>query len=866
MTDQLRYDGKVALITGAGNGLGRSHALWLGSRGAKVVVNDLGGGTHGDGKSSAAADKVVAEIKALGGDAVANYDSVEDGGRIVQCALDSFGRIDIVINNAGILRDVSFVKMSEQDWDLIYRVHVLGAFRVTHAAWPHLREQQYGRVVMTTSAAGIYGNFGQANYSMAKLGLLGFANTLAVEGRGKNVLVNTIAPVAGSRMTETVLPPELIAALKPEFVTPLVAWLCHENCKDAGGVYEVGAGYIGKLRWQRTLGHNFRGRGFTADDVAAQWQKIGDFTEATHPADVTQALAPILQAVSTPSKGGNEFIDVDAALAADLPAIESSYDERDVSLYALGVGAAQDPLDAKELPLVYELNSKGFHVLPTFGVMPAMKVLLKMAQDGQKMPGLNYGFERILHGEQYTEVRRPLPPKAKLKHKLKIESIYDKGKNAVVVQSLTTTDESGEVLAYNELTSVVRGAGGWGGDRGPTGETNVAPDRAPDAVIEEKTALNQTLLYRLSGDWNPLHADPAFAKAFGFDKPILHGLCFFGYAGRHVIKAFCDNDPRRFKSIKVRFADSVFPGETLVTEMWKESETRIVFRMSVKERGKIVLSNAAVELYTEIPQAKAKVAAPKAVAAAAPAVSNEPVSADVFAAIGKYVENTDGLVAKVGTVYQWKLSAPDSSWVLDLKNGKGSCTPGAIDTADCTLELSDEDFMALCTGRADANKLYFGGKLKVAGNVMASQKLEFLKNIDPKEVAEAMKLRSGGVAPKPARPAQTTQEKKPAKEARSAIVFERLQNAKPASEIDAVLQFKVRTPERNWVVDTRDGLLAVREGEDQNAAAVFVIDDADLVSLASGKASAQDLFQRGKLSVDGDLRLAHKLGFLIQKN
>src|SRR5437870_5476086 len=218
---EIRFDGRVAIVTGAGGGLGKSHALLLASRGAKVVVNDLGGSFTGLGRSSAAADQVVDAIKAAGGDAVASHDSVEDGDKIVKTAIDAFGRLDIVINNAGILRDVSFAKMTQQDWDLVYKVHVLGAFRVTHAAWPYLRDQGYGRIIMTASAAGIYGNFGQANYAMAKLGLVGFANTLAHEGRKRNVLVNTIAPIAGSRLTETVLPKELTGALKPEYVSPL---------------------------------------------------------------------------------------------------------------------------------------------------------------------------------------------------------------------------------------------------------------------------------------------------------------------------------------------------------------------------------------------------------------------------------------------------------------------------------------------------------------------------------------------------------------------------------------------------------------------------------------------------------------------
>ncbi|HEX6386211.1 MAG TPA: SDR family oxidoreductase, partial [Anaerolineae bacterium] len=257
MTEELRFDGRVAIVTGAGGGLGRAYALLLASRGASVVVNDLGGGMHGEGSDTRLADKAVAEIRAAGGTAVANYDSVEDGDGIVQAALDHFGRIDVVINNAGILRDVSFHKMTEEDWQKLYRVHLYGSFKVTHAAWPYLRQQRYGRVIVTTSAAGLYGNFGQANYSAAKLGLYGLANTLAIEGQKRNVHVNTIAPIAGSRLTETVLPPDLVEALKPEYVAPLVAYLCHESCTETGGLFEVGAGWVSRLRWQRSKGAFF---------------------------------------------------------------------------------------------------------------------------------------------------------------------------------------------------------------------------------------------------------------------------------------------------------------------------------------------------------------------------------------------------------------------------------------------------------------------------------------------------------------------------------------------------------------------------------------------------------------------------------
>jgi len=294
MTDTMRFDDRVVVITGAGAGLGRSHALDFARRGAKVVVNDLGGGAHGDGRGSAAADQVVAEIQAAGGEAVANYDSVEEGDAIIRTALDNFDRVDVVVNNAGILRDASFAKMSDEDWDLIYRVHALGTYRVTKAAWPIMLEQGYGRIVNTASAAGIYGNFGQANYSFAKRGIIGFTNTLALEGARKGIRANVIAPVAGSRLTETILPKEVVEALKPELVTPLVVRLCAEHSEETGSLFEVGAGWVAKLRWERSQGALFDPKEeLTAEAIDEAWDRIGDFTDAQHPASAQDTFAPV---------------------------------------------------------------------------------------------------------------------------------------------------------------------------------------------------------------------------------------------------------------------------------------------------------------------------------------------------------------------------------------------------------------------------------------------------------------------------------------------------------------------------------------------------------------------------------------------
>ena len=288
----LRFDDRVVIVTGAGQGLGRSHAVEFARRGAKVVVNDLGGAPSGGGADGSVAQQVVDQIKADGGEAVANTDSVENGDRLVACAMDTYGRVDVVVNNAGILRDASFAKMTDEDWDLIYRVHLLGSMRVTRAAWPYMRTAGYGRIIMTTSVAGIYGNFGQANYSAAKLGLFGLAQTLAIEGASKNILVNTIAPTAGSRLTETVLPKEVTEALKPGYVTPAVVLLCHESSNATGRLFEVGGGWVSETRWEQTQGVFFQ-NDFSADDLLVRWAEATSFENSRHATQISESKSGI---------------------------------------------------------------------------------------------------------------------------------------------------------------------------------------------------------------------------------------------------------------------------------------------------------------------------------------------------------------------------------------------------------------------------------------------------------------------------------------------------------------------------------------------------------------------------------------------
>jgi NAD(P)-dependent dehydrogenase (short-subunit alcohol dehydrogenase family) len=274
----IRFDGKVAIVTGAGGGLGRQHALEFARRGAKVVVNDLGAALDGSGGSSQAAARVVEEIKALGGEAIANGSSVTDDkgvAHMAQQAMDAWGRIDILVANAGILRDKSFSKIEVADFELVVGVHLMGTVKSAKAVWEIMRAQNYGRIVVTTSSTGLYGNFGQSNYGAAKAGIVGFMHTLKIEGQKNNVHVNAICPVAATRMTESLMPPALLEKLKPEYVTPGVVYLASEEA-PTGVILSAGAGSFAVAHMVETKGVHLGEAGLSAEEVRDNWSRIAD--------------------------------------------------------------------------------------------------------------------------------------------------------------------------------------------------------------------------------------------------------------------------------------------------------------------------------------------------------------------------------------------------------------------------------------------------------------------------------------------------------------------------------------------------------------------------------------------------------------
>lgn len=586
------FKGKTVIITGAGNGLGRSYAHYYAKQGANVVVNDV---------VQANADAVVKEVNQLGGKGAAAVCSAEDGDAIVKVALDSFGGVHALVCNAGILRDKAFVNMTEKMWDDVMAVHLKGTFKCCKAVWPIFEQQKYGRIVVTASPNGIYGAHGQCNYGTAKSGIIGFGKSLAIEGSRKNIKVNVLCPRAGTAMTATIWTKEMLDTFSPDFVAPIVGYLTSDLVQDTGKVYEVFGGYVAQLRWQRSGGATFPNDKIAKpEDLVARWDDITRFDDrATYPSSGAESMTQIMENFENKSGGASDAPNPeDFIVAEDTEAIKNAkrnpakpvdyvFTERDVMLYNLGIGA-----HATDLRWTYE-NDGDFGALPTFGVIPQFTTTGLNGFD-DIVP--NFNPAKLLHGEQYLSIKAPIPTSGTLSNQPYLFEVLDKGKAAAVTNVIQTRDsKTGELIFENHSTVFIRGSGGFGGakkgaDRGPATALNTPPNRKPDAVVEEKTSVDQAAIYRLSGDYNPLHIDPQFSAVGGFPKPILHGLCSMGFAGRQVLSTFGP-----FKDIKVRFTGTVIPGETLVTEMWKEGD-KVIFQTKVKERDAPALSNAAVTL------------------------------------------------------------------------------------------------------------------------------------------------------------------------------------------------------------------------------------------------------------------------------
>ncbi|KAG0413126.1 hypothetical protein HPB47_009735 [Ixodes persulcatus] len=699
---------------------------------------------------------------------------------------------------------------------MIHRVHLRGSFLVTRAAWPYFRKQGYGKVIMTASGAGIFGNFGQANY--------------------------------GS---------EVFQQLQPSFVSPVVVWLCHESCPESGGVFEAAGGFVGRYQWHRSKGKAFlKGDIMTPEKVRDSWDQITDMKGARAMASVHDQTKSLIEALS-----GQTPPDEEASARPEAGAHDPSlftYSADTAILYALSVGVSTEEKD--HLRFLFE-GSEGFSVLPSFGVLPAMAAVFGSPALHQETQRLNVDPTRMLHGEQYLELFRPIPPSGVLKTDVRVVDVLDKGSGALLIADADTFDEHGERLLYTQWSVFFVGSGNFGGKRSTDKARPLPamPSRKPDAVAVERTSVDQAALYRLCGDKNPLHIDPSFSAAGGesfcffssFPKPILHGLCSFGYATRHVLRQYAGNDVRRFRSIQARFTGPVVPGQSIRTEMWKEGN-RVLFQCSVPESKKQIISGGCVELHEDVP--------------ASPAASPEPMPA----------------VDDVKAVYEYNIlvkGKPAAIWTLDLKNEQGAVYKGSPKTgkANCIITIEDDDMFNMAVGQLDPQRAFMTGRLKVKGNLMLMQKLR-----------ELLKPPSDPAPPKqPTQPAAPAQQQQPLK---SDVIFSSMEKkiaknpdlhrlSRPSSSGTSrrTASLSSSTDENNREVlqlpclgplDLKNGQGAVYSGTPKQGKAdcTFVMEDDILHDIYTGKLDAQRAFMTGKMKITGNVLASQKLQDLWEQD
>uniref|UniRef100_A0A915HVM3 Peroxisomal multifunctional enzyme type 2 n=1 Tax=Romanomermis culicivorax TaxID=13658 RepID=A0A915HVM3_ROMCU len=705
-------------------GLGREYALLFAKRGASVIVNDLGSSPTGDGKTVLAADDVVQQIKSLGGIAVANYDSVENGENLVKAAIEKFGRIDVIVNNAGfvlkslyfclskltmsvfsILRDKQFKNLTDGDWNVIFNVHVKGAFQIVKAAWHHMCAQ---KIIFTSSNSGIYGNFGQVNYSSAKAALVGFSKSLAKEGQKYNIFSNVIVPTASSRLTKSIIPEEIFEKFDPRFVAPIVAYLCHESCPENGGVFEAAGGWFGKRKDALSC--------FLKDS----WSDITDMSKSQNFETVQDECFDLVQQINISQKA-------EEIQEGHFKPTKYAYTPKDAILYAISIGATVD----KHLHVLYE-NHDNFTVFPLFAVVPCSSISKQLID--LTIPNINLDFTKLLHGEQYFEFKKTFKSSGCLTTHYKLADVLDKGDSAILLLNVEITDENNETLAVGQYSLFFRGTGNFGGQRESKLEIKTAQvprDRKPDFVVEEKTDKNQAALYRQTGgDYNPIHIDPALAQFSGFSKPILHGLCTLGYAARHLLDTFSPNDYSQLKTLKVRFTKPVLPGQTLVTEMWRNDDGCVQFQTKVKESGQVVIGNAFATCFLSTAKSDIKRES---------SLKSQIKSRQVFDQLKERLSKDPNVVEQVQAIYLWIITQNGeemSRFTIDLKNGKGYIYEGnpKNESAGVTMTIDDQDMVDLIAGKLNSQKAFMAGKLKLKGNIMLSQKLQRFFNNNPSKL------------------------------------------------------------------------------------------------------------------------------------